>query len=55
MPIGADRPVQLIPSKHVQLIIPKHVYIFLETFSAYDQHESFKQVNLFFEQAVIVA
>lgn len=55
MPIGVDWPVQPVPSKHVQLVLLKHVYIFFETFLVYDQHESLKQVTLFFEQAVIIA
>jgi hypothetical protein len=55
LPTKVDRPIQLVPSKHVQLVLPTHVYIFLETFSAHDQHESLTQIILFFEQAFIVA
>jgi hypothetical protein len=39
----------------VQLIQPKLVYIFLRTSLAYAQHESLKQVTLFFEQGALVA
>jgi hypothetical protein len=42
-------------TKLVQLVQPKPIYIFLQTFITYVQHESLKHVTLLFEQATLVA
>ncbi len=47
--------VQLIDPKHVESVQFSHVYIFPKTLVAYVQHESLKQVTLFFEQTTLIA
>jgi hypothetical protein len=41
-------------SKLVQVVHPKHIYIFLEMSTIYAQHESLKKTTLLFEQVALV-
>ncbi len=52
--IGTE-PIQLVQPNLIELVQVKHVYIFLKTLAAYAQHESLKQVTLFFEQVTLIA